>query len=237
LGNTAIPLTRQAETADVGDGLAVASIGIFGLPGSGSDAIGQTESEKFMAGKPMKTILRKLLAVGLFGTLGVSASAATTNYGTIAPPFFTFYGDTFQSQTGAFVDDFVFTLSPAGTFDTVAATINLANFFQIDDLQARLYQGSGSFINGTTPLEQGWSTAVSAAPGLSGQLTVINPINLQANTYTLEVQGDVTGTSGGSYLGALSIAALPIPEPGNYSLMLAGLALVGVIMARRRNAL
>lgn len=61
---------------------------------------------------------------------------------------------------------------------------------------------------------------------------VITPISLAANTYTLEVRGSVDGTFGGAYAGVLDIA--PVPEPGGYALMLAGLALIGGIVARRR---
>ncbi len=184
----------------------------------------------------MKMITRNLIAAGFFGAFCLAAPAATTNYGTVTLPFSVNYGDSFTTQAGAFVDDFVFTLSPAGSFDTIAATIDLGSLFQISNLQSRLYQGSGSFISGTTPLEQAWSTPLSAS-GASGSVLVINPISLPANTYTLEVIGNVTGTSGGSYNGAFNIAALPVPEPGNFALMLGGLALVGGIVARRRKAI
>jgi hypothetical protein len=187
--------------------------------------------------KPMKRAIRKLLATALFGALSISASAATVNLGSITPPFSTSYGNSFASQAGQFVDDFVFSLSPAGTFNSFAATIDLSNLFQVSNLQARLYQGSGPFTPGVTPLEQAWSSAISSAPGVSGSILVINPINLAAATYTLELRGEVTGTAGGSYSGVLNVATLPVPEPGTYALMLAGLGLIGGITARGRKRL
>ncbi len=180
----------------------------------------------------MKRIINSLLAAGVLGAVSLPASASTENLGALTPPAFAAYGDSFASQVGAFVDDFTFTLSPSGSFETIAATINLGNLIQIDNLQARLFQGSAPFNAGVTPLDQSWSTAFSAAPGVTGQVVVITPISLAANTYTLEVRGSVDGTFGGAYAGVLDIA--PVPEPGGYALMLAGLALIGGIVARRR---
>lgn len=186
----------------------------------------------------MKRVIRKLLVVGLFAAVNVStALAATVDLGTVSPPFSTIYGNSFASQIGQFVDDFSFTLSPAGSFETISASVNLGNFFDIEALQARLYQGVGPFNSGVTPLMQGWSTTISAVPGISGEFVVISPISLSANTYTLEVRGNVAGAAGGAYAGLLNIAALPIPEPETYALMLAGLALIGGIASRGRRRL
>lgn len=62
-------------------------------------------------------------------------------------------------------------------------------------------------------------------------------LNLNANLpagsgYQFVVSGNVTGTLGGSYGGAL--AAAPVPEADTYAMLLAGLGLVGFMVARRR---
>ncbi|HEY4373064.1 MAG TPA: FxDxF family PEP-CTERM protein [Burkholderiales bacterium] len=180
----------------------------------------------------MKMMIAKTVLAGLLAAAASCASAATFDLGTHTPPFSATYGDSFTSKVGDFVDDFVFTIAPGGTFNTIAATIDLGTLFQITGLEARLFQGSGPFVSGTTPLEQAWSSPISGTPGVNGDVLVISPTTLAAGTYSLELRGTVTGDSGGSYSGALNLA--PVPEPGTYALMLAGLGLMGFIAARRR---
>jgi hypothetical protein len=50
--------------------------------------------------------------------------------------------------------------------------------------------------------------------------------------YSFVVTGNVTGTLGGSYGGVLQ--AVPVPEAESYTLMLAGLGLIGFMVSRRR---
>ena len=184
----------------------------------------------------MKRTISKLLTALAIGLTSISASAALTNYGNVTLPFTHSYGNSL-SAAGSFVDDYQFTFSPAGTFNTISATFDLANILQITGLQARLYQGAGPFTSGSTPLIQAWSTPISAAPGTTGELVVINPILLGADTYTLEIRGNVQGLAGGSYGGALNVAigdVTAVPEPESYALMLAGLAMIGGMVVRRR---
>jgi N-acetylglucosaminyldiphosphoundecaprenol N-acetyl-beta-D-mannosaminyltransferase len=60
---------------------------------------------------------------------------------------------------------------------------------------------------------------------------VIDPITLSSGNYILEVRGDVIGAAGGGYGGILRIS--PVPEAGEWLLMLLGLALIAFIAARR----
>jgi|GEM_PF-275525 len=58
-------------------------------------------------------------------------------------------------------------------------------------------------------------------------------VYLKQGSYFLEVQGLVVGSSGGSYSGNLTVAA--VPEPETYGLLLGGLGLIGFV-ARRKAA-
>jgi hypothetical protein len=51
-------------------------------------------------------------------------------------------------------------------------------------------------------------------------------------SYFYQLTGTATGISGGAY--SFLASAAPIPEPGTYALMAAGLGVVAFIAARRR---
>jgi len=190
----------------------------------------------------MKILKKQALRLAMLGILASTAVASnaiasitpnTVNLGAIAAPFSMSYGNTFSVPSLlSFYDDYTFTLSPAASFSSITASINLGSFFGIDNISARLYQGSGPFSAGTTPLMQAWSTPFSAAPGITGSTAVISMSTLPADTYTLEIRGNVVGTYGGTYSGSLNVAA--IPEPETYALLMAGLGLIGFV-ARRKN--
>jgi PEP-CTERM motif len=61
--------------------------------------------------------------------------------------------------------------------------------------------------------------------------TVLNPTTLAAGTYVLEIRGDVTGSSGGTYSGELNLN--PVPLPAALPLLLSGLGLLGFARKRR----
>jgi hypothetical protein len=159
------------------------------------------------------------------------------NYGTLTLPFSTSYGNTFTAQaplaTGdTFYDDYAFTIAD-GSFSSITATFNLASILQINSLQARLFAGDP--WPGATPgtlsaadLLQRWSATVASGSG-SGSVQVIDPINLGAGHYVLEVRGKVAGAAGGSYAGVFNVS--PVPEPSAVLLALIG---VGTLTFVRR---
>ena len=61
----------------------------------------------------------------------------------------------------------------------------------------------------------------------------INPVTLTAGNYFLEVRGRSTGLAGGSYGGAINIAA--VPEPTGLLMAAAGMGMLAFGL-RRKNA-
>ncbi|MEC5217726.1 hypothetical protein RCH09_002688 [Actimicrobium sp. GrIS 1.19] len=186
----------------------------------------------------LKTLLPALF---LFGALACSAAAhaagtasAPTTFalGTLTAPLTSSYENSFQAPTAvSFYDDFVFNLSQVASLSSVTATIDLGQFFGINNISARLYQGIGPFSPATATLMQAWSTPFSAN-GLTGSTTVLSLASLAAATYTLEIRGNVIGTFGGSYSGVLNVS--PVPEPTNYGMLLMGAAAM-LLVARKKS--
>jgi hypothetical protein len=152
-----------------------------------------------------------------------------------------FYGDTFSSATTpitgspspgwGFYDDFIFSVPSSAAADSITSTINLGTL-SISNLEVRLYSEAGNSPpvlgtpNGT--VWSSWSTPIS---GGTGSYSVLNA-DLGAGTYVLEIRGDATGSSGGSYSGTLNVA--PVPLPAALPLLVSGLGFLGSMSRRRR---
>lgn len=136
--------------------------------------------------------------------------------------------------TDFFYDDYAFQID-GSSFNSLTATIDLGTWFDISNLQVRLYQGT--LLTTTTGaagpgLVAAWSAQTLTAQSSGGNVQVIAPIDLAPGSYVLEVRGNLTGTSGGSYAGVLNLA--PVPEPGALGMMFAGLGMLGFMMRRRQ---
>jgi hypothetical protein len=156
-----------------------------------------------------------------------------------------FYGDNFTGPTTTitgspspgwgFYDDFIFSISTGASLDSVTSTINLGNL-SISNLEVRLYNESGNsppvLNNPNGGVISSWSSPINGGPGITGTYSVLST-DLGAGTYVLEVRGNATGSSGGSYSGTLNLA--PVPLPAALPLLVSGLGLLGG-MARRRRA-
>ena len=191
----------------------------------------------------MTFVQRTLSAAAVCAVLVAAGGAAqaanivtkSVDFGSVALPFSQTYGTTFtaaQAPTDTFYEDYGFTI-PAGSFNSITANFDLGTFLTIAGVQARLYQGAlgtvGSApVSGVTVL-QAWSSSVG---GGSGTLNVINQTSLPAGSYVLEIRGQVTGTSGGSYSGLLNVS--PVPEADGLVMAFAGLGFLGVAGLRRK---
>ena len=116
--------------------------------------------------------------------------------------------------SGYSVLNFPLTIPNFGNFNTIFSS--LALFSNVDGM---LFNADDTLLTSTASNAN--SLSLNWAPTTGG------------NFYIL-VGGLANGSLGGLYSGAISIS--PIPEPETYGLFLAGLGLLGTIIARRRKA-
>jgi hypothetical protein len=154
------------------------------------------------------------------------------------------YARTFGAATGSvpgspgvtFNDYYVFTVA-AATADSMTSEINLGKTLSIADLEERVYSippnATQPVVTGTPAgFQTNWTSPMSFPAGTeSGMFTVMDPTMLSAGTYVLEIQGDVTGSSGGTYTGSLNLN--PVPLPAALPLLLSGLGLLGGTLRKR----
>lgn len=139
----------------------------------------------------------------------------------------------------AFQDTYKFSVSQAASGDILTVSLNLGTVsptFDISNLQFRLYEVASNTIQPGLGIPSG-STLVTAWMGTSGPATgtaiQANFSGIQAGTYFLDVAGTADGSSGGTYVGQLNLA--PVPLPASLTLLLSGLGLF--VTLRRRAAL
>lgn len=179
------------------------------------------------------SISTQLIVLGLSTLFALSgqAMATTTDWGAQTAPASLNFGDTFSAPQNQFYDNYMFSI-PTASVNSISSTISFGNFLGINNLESRLYGGTVTTGQPSGVL-QAWSTAIPiSGAGFSGTVAVINPITLGTGNYVLEVIGEVTGTAGGSYAGVLNIS--PVPEAGEWILLLFGLGMIGFIAVRRR---
>jgi hypothetical protein len=193
----------------------------------------------------MKLLKDAILGLMLAG-FSVSALAANglvndTSFGALSIPTSVTYGNTFTVSQNIiaindkFFDAYHFSILN-GAANSVTTSIDFANFSGLSNLRARIYSGLTNDVTSSIVSNvEGWSTAFNPNPGVTVQTVVLNPINLVAGDYTLQIIGNVSGPLNGSYAGVLNIAsALPVPETESYVMFLGGLGLMGAIARRRK---
>ena len=167
-----------------------------------------------MLNRKMKFPLPRLLAAGALalGLQVAPALAATYNVGALSA---TPYVHSATLPTGSFLDTYNFSVASPALVASSAVSLDLLwgslSLLHIGNLTLSLYDGGDNLLGS-------WSGS---------------PVNLNSllgvGSYHAEVSGQADGLSGGAY--RFSIAA--IPEPGQWTLVLAGLGLLGAIARRR----
>jgi len=174
----------------------------------------------------MMKISKSVLAVAALSLASVGAQAATQDW---------FAHDPVEVAAGlklpgSFVDYFTFTLSPSTTVTSSAVLLNNGTAINIQNASYSLWSGDGEGSGVDT-----WIASFNL-DGTTGNS--FNSVALTSGSYFYKVTGDVTGSFGGLYTltSTLPPVAAPIPEPGTYAMLLAGLGAVG-FMARRRKSI
>jgi hypothetical protein len=219
---------------------ASAVVAILTLTGTGTAAAATLNDESLATGIALSagfpapnpgaiTVYNSLPVTDTYGNAFTCSACASKVLVTDAGSSFNFY------------DDYVFTVGPA-TIDAVSSTISLGKSLSLDNLEMRLYTSDGSSVpvlgnsppglKSGNPTNGGWSAPIDFSAGSqSGQISVLNDVMLSSGTYVLEVRGDVTGTSGGSYSGTLNLT--PVPVPAALPLLVSGLGLLGGLVRKR----
>ncbi|PLX73356.1 MAG: hypothetical protein C0607_13760 [Azoarcus sp.] len=164
--------------------------------------------------------LKKSVAALVLGlSLAGSASAAVYDLGTITPgTVLSDFSSTFASGT-SFTDTWNFSIATPLESAGWISNVILGTWYNITGLSASLFTSSGIELYDLN------ANPASTADTLYGSGT------FAAGDYYFEVSGTATGPNGGLY--AFSVTTQPVPEPGTYAMMLAGLGLIGAVARRR----
>lgn len=174
----------------------------------------------------MNRMKLSLLVLMLAGYMN-SASAVGPGYlGNLSGNTYSI-GHTFSALTSGspFVDTYVFDIAPQSVTVGTTVTINLdlpfftGPEFELSNMSIKFTDATGATIYDADSQTNVVDSTLSVFATLPAALG-----------YKFVVAGDVTGNLGGSYGGVLQ--ALPIPEPETYSMLLAGLGLMGAISRR-----
>jgi len=167
---------------------------------------------------------KALLGLMLAGFMGSAAAVGPNYLGNLSGQSFSI-GSSFLPSS-VINDVYTFDILPFASVAGTAVTVNLdipssaGTEFAISNFGVEFRDASNTLIASDFQTSSTDYTVEIAADLLAGM------------GYKFVVSGNVTGTLGGSYGGAL--AAAPVPEAGAYTMMLAGLGLIGFMVSRRR---
>jgi hypothetical protein len=136
--------------------------------------------------------------------------------------------------TYGFQDSDQFSLNAGATGDILEATLSFGSLSNISNLQIRLYgwtTGSPAPTVGNIPAgTTSYSNWTGIPAGMAAETVDFGPVP-QGN-YILDIRGTATGSIGGTYVGQLNVA--PVPIPAGLPLLFSGLGVLGGLFRRRR---
>ncbi|KAF1038911.1 MAG: hypothetical protein GAK35_03746 [Herbaspirillum frisingense] len=171
----------------------------------------------------MKKCFASALLASLTGSLaagGAAHAATSTTPITFSNDISTNIGNTLTGA-GSFTD--IYTFSYTSQFDVTSAIISISQ-----GTGSGLTFSSFTLTNTTTGQIHTGTSSINAIL----QTYTIKASKLSIGDYVLSASGSAAGL-GGSYGGNINVAA--VPEASTTAMMLAGLAVVGLMAARRRH--
>lgn len=174
--------------------------------------------------------LKKLIAAVGLATLASASFAKTLDFGNVASvPDGSYFAQGFveHATPGAFTDYILFSLSNP-SFDSWLGLGTLsdqpkADGSNITGMTAKLYQDFGT---------SGMGGGDMLVADLGSGDYISNGGPLTTGAYFFEISGMAVGPSAVSY--GYTASVTPVPEPESYAMMLAGLAMLGGVAARRK---
>jgi hypothetical protein len=248
---------RQSEVSRIGQmvkrACAAAAIGGLGLGVAFADTVSPVGnggslvlSQGFASTGPGQSVATVTGTGSITDGVTTVAGSDLTGNGPLTSTYM--IGQTYTNSQGAytigtlstgdsvgFVESYLIDV-PSAIAGAYLFSLNLSSTNGLDDLSARIYS-YGPNVNTTLgtlaapangTLVSSWSNAVNG----SVSSTTINPTNLTAGLYVLEVVGQLsTGATSGSLSGQFSVE--PVPLPAALPLLLSGLAGLGRFTRRR----
>lgn len=177
----------------------------------------------------MNAILQKIAAASALSAGLVGAAQATTYVVPLTATTGTTQTGSFSATVtaaGSFTDDFIFTSPPP---------LAAMTFAELTD--------TGVTFGSVTLLVFGTTTSLPLTGSLTATGFTLSDASVSSALYKLEITG--TATAGAKYTGSITgtsfdatppVVTAPVPEPGTWALMLAGLAATGASLRRKRMA-
>ncbi len=174
--------------------------------------------------------LKSVLA-GAIGALSlVTAQAATYDFGLHDSTELSFPAGGGFVMPGAFADIYTFSLGASQLVSSTVVSNNGPSLNIFASLYA-LYSAGSDTLFGTSD-----DSLVAPAWSFNGSTgNTVHTVSLDAGSYYYVVSGISNGQAGGVYV-LSSTTTAPVPEPETYAMLLAGLAAIGFVAQRRKNA-